>query len=99
MTLRDELERIRGERGWTITRMAEEMLVQEATYRRYIAGHNRAGRKILGGVALAFPHLNVAYYAAEDVRRAATIAVEAPSSARLLRRECGVKCDGPCEAE
>ena len=67
MTLRDELERIRAERDWTYGRMAEELLVRESTYRMYVTGHNRAGRKILGGVALAFPHLNVAYYAAQDI--------------------------------
>ena len=82
MTLRDELERIRAERGWSLRRMAEELLVSEPTYRHYIAGHNRAGRKVLGGVALAFPFLNVAYYAAQDIRQTAAEAATARSVAR-----------------
>lgn len=67
MTLKDELERIRAERGWTLARMAQELGVSEPTYRHFIAGYNRAGRKILGGVALAFPQVNIGYYAAQDI--------------------------------
>lgn len=80
MTLRDTLERIREANGWDMRRMARELLVSEATYRHYITGRNRAGRKIIGGVALAFPEVNVAWFAAQDIRGSATMAAEALDS-------------------
>ena len=47
--------------------MAEALGIDRSTYRLFVTGHNRAGRKIIGGVARAFPEVNVAYFAAQDV--------------------------------
>ena len=54
--------------------MAEALGVDRSTYRLFVAGRNRAGRKIIGGVARAFPEVNVAYFAAQDVEMAAEAA-------------------------
>jgi transcriptional regulator with XRE-family HTH domain len=104
-TLKDELERIRAGRGWSIERMAVELRIATTTYRHLLSGRNRAGRKVLGGVALAFPEVNIAWFAAQDIRDATTVAVEAPSTAQDTR-EGGIKyvrsseaANGPQEAK
>ena len=50
--------------------MAEALGIDRSTYRLFVAGRNRAGRKIIGGVARAFPEVNVAYFVAQDVEMA-----------------------------
>ena len=77
VTLKDVLERIREERGWTRAEMAKVLGINRATYQAFIGGRNRAGRKVLGGVARAFPEVNVGYYAAADVAQADRMAGEA----------------------
>ena len=81
---------MRLEREWSQVRMARALGISRSTYRMFIAGRNRAGRKVLGGVARAFPEINVAYFAAADVDAATRMAAEATERAQE-------HCHGPSE--
>jgi transcriptional regulator with XRE-family HTH domain len=66
-TLMDELQRIQQDRGWSDRRMSRELGVSHSAYNHLKTGRMKAGRKVLGGVARAFPWVDVKFFVAQDV--------------------------------